>query len=323
MDLETRHLKLLQIVAEEGSFRRAAQRLGASQPALSRQISRLERSLGASLLDRAASGVRLTRAGQLVVEASRKVHSEMGSLLTSLGALIGRGAQPLRLVASLNPSVTVARLMADGHQLEILRHSDADALDLLDRGRADLALVIEDPTSRFQPKGGLGMATITRTPLWLCARHGRPESAADSVAVAGLRNAPWILPEAGSMRSIVENICLAAGYLPDPILVGDDDVMLSGLAAGVGIALRGPLFGLAADLDFATRPLQDEVVEHKICVWRRDRVPESLVETVVDALQQQHLTLARRHPEYRDWLERHPEAVPEYSARVPAQAAAR
>ncbi|APU16570.1 LysR family transcriptional regulator [Actinoalloteichus fjordicus] len=320
MDLETRHLKLLQIIAEEGSFRRAAQRLGASQPALSRQISRLEKSLGANLLDRAASGVRLTQAGQLVVEASRKVHSEMGSLLTSLGALVGRGGQPLRLVASLNPSVTVARLMADGHQLEIMRYPDGDALDMLERGRADLALVVEDPVSRFRPKANIGMTTIMQTPLWLCALRGRPETAVDSVSLASLRNAPWILPESGSSRSIVENLCLLAGYLPAPILVGDDDVVLSGLAAGVGVALRGPLFGLSANRDFVTRPLEQEALEHKICVWRRDRVPESLVGTVVDALQQQHLALAVRHPEYWDWLEKHPEAVPEYSTRVPLQA---
>ncbi|AOS64743.1 LysR family transcriptional regulator [Actinoalloteichus hymeniacidonis] len=313
MDLETRHLKLLQIIAEEGSFRRAAQRLGASQPALSRQISRLEKSLGATLLDRAANGVRLTPAGQLVVEASRKVHSEMGSLLTSISALIGRGGSPLRLVASLNPAVTVGRLMADGHPLEIMRHPDAEALEMVERGRADVALVVEDPLSRFQLKESLGMATIMRTPLWLCALPGRPELAVDKVALAGLNNAPWILPESGSSRSIVERLCLAAGYLPDPILIGDDDVVISGLAAGVGIALRGPLFGLATNRDLATRPLEEEALEHKICVWRRDRVAESLVRTVVEALQQQHVALAKRHPEYWRWIQEHPEAIPEYS----------
>jgi DNA-binding transcriptional LysR family regulator len=61
------------VVAEEGSLRRAADRLRMSQPALSRQMQALEHELGGSLLDRMSTGVGLTRSGYAL--ASRAMMS--------------------------------------------------------------------------------------------------------------------------------------------------------------------------------------------------------------------------------------------------------
>ncbi len=58
-------------VADEGSFGRAAARLGVAQPALSQSIQRLERRLGVTLLERTGHGVRLTRAGEAFLPDAR------------------------------------------------------------------------------------------------------------------------------------------------------------------------------------------------------------------------------------------------------------
>jgi LysR family nitrogen assimilation transcriptional regulator len=58
-----RRLRSFATVAEEGGISRAATRLFIAQPALSRQISDLERTVGISLFDRDNRGVRLTPAG--------------------------------------------------------------------------------------------------------------------------------------------------------------------------------------------------------------------------------------------------------------------
>jgi DNA-binding transcriptional LysR family regulator len=73
MDLSLQQLRGFVAVAEEQHFGRAAQRLNLTQPPLTRQIQGLERSLGVSLFDRTGRGVRLTAAGQVFLEHSRRV----------------------------------------------------------------------------------------------------------------------------------------------------------------------------------------------------------------------------------------------------------
>ncbi len=72
MRLELRHLHALVVLAEELSFTRAARRLGIAQPALSAQISRLERRLGSRLVERSTRSVELTPAGQDLLGRARR-----------------------------------------------------------------------------------------------------------------------------------------------------------------------------------------------------------------------------------------------------------
>ncbi|WP_219508592.1 LysR family transcriptional regulator [Nonomuraea ceibae] len=63
-DLELRLVRYFTVVAEHQHFGRAAADLHVAQPALSRQIQRLEKYLGTRLLDRTSQGTRLTPAGR-------------------------------------------------------------------------------------------------------------------------------------------------------------------------------------------------------------------------------------------------------------------
>lgn len=76
MHLELRQLRALAVLAEELSFTRAARRLGVAQPALSAQISRIERRLGRKLVERSTRSVVLTPAGQDLVARARRVLAE-------------------------------------------------------------------------------------------------------------------------------------------------------------------------------------------------------------------------------------------------------
>jgi DNA-binding transcriptional LysR family regulator len=66
--MELRQLQYLVALADERSFTRAAQQTNVAQPALSRQIQKLERELGVPLVDRTSRRVTLTAAGREVVE---------------------------------------------------------------------------------------------------------------------------------------------------------------------------------------------------------------------------------------------------------------
>ena len=70
--IDLRQLECFVAVAEEGTFRAAAERLHMSQPPLSRQIKQLESELGVVLLKRDSSGAALTTAGRAFLKGARK-----------------------------------------------------------------------------------------------------------------------------------------------------------------------------------------------------------------------------------------------------------
>jgi len=83
MDL-LNHLRLFVRVAETGSFSAAARENGVTQPTVSKQIAQLEAHLRARLFGRAASGLRLTDAGQALYERSKRLVDEADSLHTQI-----------------------------------------------------------------------------------------------------------------------------------------------------------------------------------------------------------------------------------------------
>jgi monoterpene epsilon-lactone hydrolase len=99
--IELRHLRAFVAVAEELNFGRAAERLYVSQPALSRQISALERLVGTELLRRSTHRVELTLAGQALLERARKLLTDVDEAVSA--ALAVGGELLARVVKLLEP----------------------------------------------------------------------------------------------------------------------------------------------------------------------------------------------------------------------------
>jgi Bacterial regulatory helix-turn-helix protein, lysR family len=107
MDLDLRRLRYFVTVAEELSFVRAATLLHMTQPALSRQISALERDLGARLLERDRRGTALTPAGQQLLNDAIPLLAA-SSELEQRTRLAGRG--PARFVVGFMPGLHATAL---------------------------------------------------------------------------------------------------------------------------------------------------------------------------------------------------------------------
>jgi DNA-binding transcriptional LysR family regulator len=86
MGIEFDTLRSFLVLSEQLHFRRAAETLHVSQPALSKQIRRLEDQLGGPLLIRRSRGVHLTSAGQVLQQHERQVieDSESAERITRL-----------------------------------------------------------------------------------------------------------------------------------------------------------------------------------------------------------------------------------------------
>src|SRR6266567_2265944 len=99
LGVEMRHLAALEAVAEEGSFGRAARRLGYTQSAVSQQIAQLEKVVGAKLVERPGGprAVSLTDAGRLLLRHADAIVARLDAAQADMAAFAEGAAGPLRV----------------------------------------------------------------------------------------------------------------------------------------------------------------------------------------------------------------------------------
>ena len=145
--VEIRHLRYFLAVAEAGSFSRAADRLGISQPAISQQMRDLEAGLRVSLFQRRGKRILLTPAGLIFLEHARALLRELENLLQELGREPGqvRGGLHLGVVPILNVALVphLLGLFAAGHPGITLTAEEISSTEIetaLEEGRMDVGL---------------------------------------------------------------------------------------------------------------------------------------------------------------------------------------
>lgn len=163
MSFDIRQLQYAIAAADHGSFYRAARALKIEQSTLSRNISKLERVIGATLFDRSRAGVSMTVAGARFVRAARPMVRTAEKMVSSSRAA-GQGRAG-SIVLGLNSSVSAGNLRATMlawqrvHPDVELEGSEADRGTLiagLGSGDVDLAIVL----------GDVGQEGFRREPFW-------------------------------------------------------------------------------------------------------------------------------------------------------------
>jgi LysR family cyn operon transcriptional activator len=145
--LEIRHLRYFLAVAEAGSFSRAADRLGISQPAISQQMRDLEAGLRVSLFQRRGKRILLTSTGMIFQEHARAILRQVENFLQELSSEPGqlRGALHVGVVPILNVALMphLLGLFAAAHSgisLTVEEISSTEIETALEEGRMDVGL---------------------------------------------------------------------------------------------------------------------------------------------------------------------------------------
>jgi DNA-binding transcriptional LysR family regulator len=178
--------------ARDGSFARAAERLGISASGVAKAVQRIEARLGRRLFARTTRSLSLTEAGALLLEHAERILDSVAAAESALSEADGAPRGPLRV--SLAPGIGRAVLLPalagflrryPGVRLDVVL--DSRTVDLVAEG-FDLALRTGDPTDSSLRGRRLGSdaAVLVAAPSYLVER-GNPRHAGDLSAHACIR----------------------------------------------------------------------------------------------------------------------------------------
>jgi DNA-binding transcriptional LysR family regulator len=142
-------IRLFLVVLEEGSLRRAADRLRISQSAITRQMQSLELDLGGRVLERTSAGVRPTNGGQALAERAKTLLADYDSTMAEVRRLNRGESERLRIgyIASavqeyLGPALAVLRRAYPRLKVKMLDQTPGEMIIALRQGKIDLALTL-------------------------------------------------------------------------------------------------------------------------------------------------------------------------------------
>ncbi len=240
--MESFRLKVFRIVARQLNFRRAAEELRLTQPAVTGQVKALEEELGLALFDRSGGRVTLTPQGTLLLDYADRLHLLADEAMQALAASTGRSAGRLAVGASqtigqyLLPNLLAGFIRLHPHvAITTIGGNTEDVLEALAAHQVELAL-IEGPAMRsdIRTEPFLEDHMVLVVP----AGHAWADC---TIEPAALEGASMLTRELGSgSRRVVEMALEAAGIrvknLNYRLTLDSTEGLLSAVEAGLGVA---------------------------------------------------------------------------------------
>ncbi|PBC78875.1 DNA-binding transcriptional LysR family regulator [Streptomyces sp. TLI_235] len=244
--IDVQRLRVLQAVAEHGSFNRAAAALLITPSAVSQQVAALERGLGTLVVERSTRGVTLTEAGRLMVEAA-----------AAIGAELRHAREQIDRLAAPRPRLTVATFTTGGRhllpaalarfaaahpeaELHVLEREPEDSLPMVRQGVADLAIAYHfDGPLPVQPgdRSGLDWTPLMDDPLSVVLPDTHPLAGREELDLAELADDRWVVGCSKTEAFLHRHAALAGFDLRVAGSTTDYFFARSLVAAGVGVSL--------------------------------------------------------------------------------------
>lgn len=248
MTTEVSHsgLRILREIAQAGSFSAAANSLGYTQSAISRQVAALETATGRRLFDRSRHGVTLTPAGTRLLASAVRVLDELDVALRELsGDEVAAGPVRLGAFATAAAGLVPRALAALAPQLQVtLREGTTPALTrALRAGTLDLAVIARMPP--FRPPDAespaLELTTLSERELVIGVSTRHPFANAQAVEVQQLTGQVWVASRSGPSDTLL-GVWPGLAERPDiRYVVRDWLAKLQIVAAGLAITTLAPI----------------------------------------------------------------------------------
>ncbi|MEU4193639.1 LysR substrate-binding domain-containing protein [Kribbella sp. NPDC026611] len=255
-------LEVFREVAVRGSLTAAAETLGYTQPTLSRQLTALEKEMGARLFDRLPRGVRLTDAGQSLLAHAEAVLDRVELARQSLDALRTLDAGRLRIGAFESADATlVPQALADFRtthpqvELSLVEANTSALVDRLRAGEVDLAVLSAYPQQGLDTSR-LELHYLMKDALLVALPDGHRLAHRRTLRLAELAEESWVEGFPDSAATLHETAS-RAGFRPRiDFAVREWTAKLGFVAAGLGIALVPRLAATATRPGITLVPLR-------------------------------------------------------------------
>jgi len=200
------HLVTFLEISKQGSFSRAGQKLYRSQPAVSAQIRQLEQEYGQKLFDRVGKSVRLTVAGETLLEYAQRLLTLRNE---SMRAVADQATTPRGMLAIGANEATCLYVLPDifaeysrrfpSVQISIYRNFSHKVIEKIEDGTVDVGIVtlpVKSPSLKIHP--------IFRDRLMLMVSSSNPLARHKTVRTSEIAEQPLILPKTGFMRQVMD-----------------------------------------------------------------------------------------------------------------------
>ena len=284
--MDLRHLKYFLAVADTRSFTQAAANCFVAQSALSQQIARLEKDVGAALFSRTSRSVRLTAAGEVLEPLARRVLADIDNAQAALDALAGlrRGRLRLGMVQALACPIDLVTVLADyrvaypGVDFHVVNAPSFEMATAVLDGGLDVAVVGLGPR---QIPDGLEHHLLGSDPLVLVVPPDHTLTDRDVVDLADLPGADQVIlfSQGTGLRRQVEAAFARAGVDPGRHFeVGQMYDMVRLAAHGVGVTVVPRSAAVTAGSGCRMIRLADPAAVHHVSVvYDRKRLAPAAV----------------------------------------------
>lgn len=249
--MDLRQLEIIRAIADTGSFTAAGEKLHVSQSAISRQIILLEDELGEPVFHRIGRRIRITPAGESLLQLSHRVFQDLQETVSTIRDKRESLRGTMRLVGGMTVCLYVfpallaeVRRIHPNLDLKVTVGSTDRSIAMLRSGAGDLGMI----TLPVEATDLVGVPVLEEE-LLLVTYPSHPLARRRTISAADLDKQAFVLFETGSItRKLVESFFAREGIAPDIIMETENvEIIKAMVRNGLGISII-PWQAAAADV---------------------------------------------------------------------------